>query len=156
VTTISKSQSLTSVSIKDCTLRVPNKTIALIFLRAIIKAIFTSLCRQLKNQPKYWLYALAHKGRNECNAEREGYISFDSLTDSGSFLAEIGKPGTQNPDLMMMIAFITIISGLFPLIEVLCAQIFCFKFEIIGGLRSHLLLFFFERKLVFEKKTVSP
>jgi len=26
VTTISKSQSLTAVSIKDCTLRVPNKT----------------------------------------------------------------------------------------------------------------------------------
>jgi len=29
VTTISKSQSLTSVSIKDCTLRVPNKTTTL-------------------------------------------------------------------------------------------------------------------------------
>ena len=29
VTTISKSQPLTSVSIKDCTLRVPNKTITL-------------------------------------------------------------------------------------------------------------------------------
>jgi len=29
VTTISKSQSLTWVSIKDCTLRVPNKTTAL-------------------------------------------------------------------------------------------------------------------------------
>jgi len=43
VTTISKSQSLTSVCIKDCTLRVPNKTTALFLLRAIIKAIFTSL-----------------------------------------------------------------------------------------------------------------
>ena len=42
VTTISKSQSLTSVSIKDCTLRVPNKTTTLFLLRAIIKAIFTS------------------------------------------------------------------------------------------------------------------
>ena len=31
VTTISKSQSLTSVSIKDCTLRVPNKTTTLFF-----------------------------------------------------------------------------------------------------------------------------
>ena len=40
VTTISKSQSLTSVSIKDCTLRVPNKTTTLFLLRAIIKAIF--------------------------------------------------------------------------------------------------------------------
>ena len=29
VTTISKSQSLTSMSIKDCTLRVPNKTTTL-------------------------------------------------------------------------------------------------------------------------------
>ena len=40
VTTISKSQSLTSVSIKDCTLRVPNETITLFLLRVIIKTIF--------------------------------------------------------------------------------------------------------------------
>jgi len=40
VTTISKSQSLTSVSIKDCTLRVPNETTTLFLLRVIIKAIF--------------------------------------------------------------------------------------------------------------------
>jgi len=40
VTTISKSQSLTSVSIKDCTLRVPNKTTTLFLLRVIIKTIF--------------------------------------------------------------------------------------------------------------------
>jgi len=40
VRTISKSQSLTSVSIKDCTLRVPNETTALFLLRVIIKAIF--------------------------------------------------------------------------------------------------------------------
>ena len=40
VTIISKSQSLTSVSIKDCTLRVPNETTTLILLRVIIKAIF--------------------------------------------------------------------------------------------------------------------
>jgi len=46
---------------------------------------------------------------------------------------------------MMMIAFITINSGLVPLIEDLCAQIL-FRFEIINGLRSHLLLFFFGRK----------
>jgi len=38
--TISKSQSLTSVSIKDCTLRVPNETTTLFLLREIIKAIF--------------------------------------------------------------------------------------------------------------------
>ena len=43
VTTISKSQSLTSVSIKDCTLRVPNETTTFFLLRAIIKAIFASL-----------------------------------------------------------------------------------------------------------------
>jgi len=40
VTTISKSQSLTSVSIKDCTLRVPNETTTLFLLRVTIKAIF--------------------------------------------------------------------------------------------------------------------
>jgi len=38
--TISKSQSLTSVRIEDCTLRVPNETIKLFLLRVIIKAIF--------------------------------------------------------------------------------------------------------------------
>ena len=47
VTTISKSQSLTSVSIKDCTLRVPNETTTLFLLRVIIKAIFIHiLCTQ--------------------------------------------------------------------------------------------------------------
>jgi len=40
VTTISKSQSLTSVSIRDCTLRVPNDTTALFLVRVIVKAIF--------------------------------------------------------------------------------------------------------------------
>jgi len=40
VTTISKSQSLTSVSIKHCTLIVPNETTTLFLLRVIIKAIF--------------------------------------------------------------------------------------------------------------------
>ena len=43
MTTISKSQSLTSESIKDCTLRVPNNTTTLFLVWAIIKAIFTSL-----------------------------------------------------------------------------------------------------------------
>ena len=43
VTTISKSQSLTSVSIKDCTLRVPNETTTLFLLRVIIKVIFIQL-----------------------------------------------------------------------------------------------------------------
>jgi len=56
----------------------------------------------------------------------------------------------------MMIAFIIINSGLVPLIEGLCAQVLYFRFEIIGGLRSHLLLFLFERKNMFERKTVSP
>jgi len=55
-----------------------------------------------------------------------------------------------------MIAFITIQSGLVPLIEGLCAQIDYFRFKIIGGLRSHLLLFFFERKICWKKKAVSP
>jgi len=48
---------------------------------------------------------------------------------------------------MMMIAFTTINSGLVPLIEGLYAQILNFEFDIIGGLRSHLLLFFFRRKI---------
>ena len=56
----------------------------------------------------------------------------------------------------MMIAFIIINSGLVPLIEGLCAQVLYFRFEIIGGLRSLLLLFLFERKNMFERKTVSP
>jgi len=56
----------------------------------------------------------------------------------------------------MMIAFITIKSSLVPLIEGLCSQIYSFRFEIIGGLRSHPLIFFFERKNMFKKKAVSP
>jgi len=44
--------------------------------------------------------------------------------------------------MMMMIAFITINSGLVRLIEGLCAEILYYRFEIIGGLRSHLLPFF--------------
>jgi len=52
---------------------------------------------------------------------------------------------------MMMIGFITIKSGSVPLIEGLCAQICYFRFEIISGLRSHLLLFFFERRNMLKK-----
>ena len=48
---------------------------------------------------------------------------------------------------MMMIAFITMNSGLVPLIEGLCAQILYFRFQIIGGLRSRLLLFFSKEKV---------
>jgi len=58
--------------------------------------------------------------------------------------------------MMMMIAFITTNSGLVHLIEGLCAQILYFRFEIIGGLRSYLLLFFFGRKNLLKKKAVSP
>jgi len=58
--------------------------------------------------------------------------------------------------MMTMIAFITINSGLVLLIEGLCAQILYFRFDIIGGLRSHLLLFFFGRKNMLKKKAVSP
>ena len=48
---------------------------------------------------------------------------------------------------MMMIAFITTNSGSVPLIEGLCAQIYYFRFEIIGGLRSHLWLIFLKQKV---------
>jgi len=53
---------------------------------------------------------------------------------------------------MMMIAFVTIKSGLVPLIEGLCDQIYSFRFEIIGGLRSHLLLVDLERKNMSKRK----
>ena len=56
---------------------------------------------------------------------------------------------------MMIIAFIPINSGLVPLIEGPCAQIL-FYIDIIGGLRSHLLLFFFGRKNILKKKAISP
>ena len=52
-----------------------------------------------------------------------------------------------------MIVFITINSGLVPLIEGLCAQIYYLRFEIIGGLRSHLLLFFSGRKKMLKEKS---
>jgi len=55
--------------------------------------------------------------------------------------------------MMMMIVFITIKSGLEPLIEGLCAQIYYFRFEIIGGLRSNLLLFFVETKKYVQEKS---
>jgi len=53
---------------------------------------------------------------------------------------------------MMMIAFITIKIGLVSLIEGLYTQIIYFRFEIIGGLCSHLLFFFVERKNMLKKK----
>jgi len=58
--------------------------------------------------------------------------------------------------MMKMIAFISINSGLVPLIDGLCSQIMTFGFEIIGGLRSNLLLFFFGRKNMLKEKAVSP
>jgi len=56
---------------------------------------------------------------------------------------------------MMIIASITINSGLVPLIEGLCIQIYDFRFEIIGGRRLYLVLFFVERKNMLKKKAVS-
>jgi len=52
---------------------------------------------------------------------------------------------------IMIIAFITIKSGIVPLIEGLCAQINYFRFEIIGGFAFTSLLFFFERKKMIRK-----
>jgi len=49
------------------------------------------------------------------------------------------QPVLRSLLLMMMIAFSTVHSGLVPLIECLCARILYFRFEIIGGLRGHLL-----------------
>ena len=55
--------------------------------------------------------------------------------------------------MMMMITVITTKSRLVPLNEGLCAQILYFRFEIIGGLPSHLLLFFLERKNMLKNKS---
>jgi len=52
---------------------------------------------------------------------------------------------------MMMIAFITIKSGLVPLIEGLCAQIY-FRFEISVGLLTSSSFLFCERKNMFKGK----
>jgi len=57
---------------------------------------------------------------------------------------------------MMINSFFPINSVLVSLIEGLCAQILYFRFEIIGSLRTHLLLFCFERKNMSKKKAVSP
>jgi len=46
-------------------------------------------------------------------------------------------------------------STLAKMIEGLCAQIYYFGSEIIGGMRPHDVLFFFERKSILKKKTVS-
>ena len=54
---------------------------------------------------------------------------------------------------MMVVAFIDLKSGLVSLIEGLCTQILYFRFEIIGGLRSHLWLFFVERKNILKTKS---
>jgi len=55
--------------------------------------------------------------------------------------------------MMMMIAFTTIKSGFVPLIEGPCAQIYYFRLEIIGGLSSHLWLFFLGRENMLKEKT---
>jgi len=56
--------------------------------------------------------------------------------------------------MMMVIAFISIKCGFSHLIEGLYAQILHFTVEITGGLRSHLLLFFVERKSLLKEKSI--
>ena len=53
----------------------------------------------------------------------------------------------------MMIAFITIESGLVPLIEGLCAQIYYFRFEIIGGFAFTCFVFLFRKKKYVKEKS---
>jgi len=60
VTTISKSQSLTSVSIKDCTLRVPNKTTTLILYEQYEK----------QSSLHYGMYALDSREHILCQQTR--------------------------------------------------------------------------------------
>jgi len=52
--------------------------------------------------------------------------------------------------MMMMIACITIKNGLIPWIEGLCAQIYHFRFEIVGGFAIFAFLFG-KKKFVQEK-----
>ena len=53
----------------------------------------------------------------------------------------------------MIITFITIKSGSTPLIEDLCAQIYCFRFEIIGGFASTSFAFLFRNQKFIEGKS---
>ena len=82
-------------------------------------------------------------------------IFFESMDYISVFSKRVPKFFFWSVRMMMMIAFVTINSGLVPLIEGLCAQIYYLRFEIIGGLRSHLLLFF-GRENMLQKKAVSP
>ena len=64
----------------------------------------------------------------------------------------VRKLKAHRQNLMMMIAFMTVNSGLVPLIKGLCAQMYYLRFEMIGGVRSHLLLFFFGRENMLKKE----
>jgi len=55
--------------------------------------------------------------------------------------------------LVMMIAFITIKSGLVPLIEGLCTEIYYFRFEIISGFAFTSFAFLFRRKKYVKEKS---
>ena len=59
----------------------------------------------------------------------------------------------DTPLMMIMIAVITINSGLVPLIEGLCAQILYYIFEIIGGL--HIFCFYFSEEKTYYRKKLS-
>jgi len=76
---------------------------------------------------------------------------FTALNLSQSFKRIIDE-FLENWSLMMIIAFNIISSGLVPLIEGLCAQMYYLRFEIIGGLCSHFCVFFRKKKKVKETK----
>ena len=93
VTTISKSQSLISVSIKDCTLRVPNESNTLFLLRVIIKASFiqrrrhrsTHVTNVRHESATTWLYndkglQIRLRDSNICHVVSEGYMKREYLT----------------------------------------------------------------------------
>ena len=71
--------------------------------------------------------------------------SFEDISHGshGGVRVGSGVGETREGGMMMMIAFITMNSGLVLLIEGICAQIYKLRFEIIGGLRSHIFLLFF-------------
>ena len=97
----------------------------------------------------YWKTNAKINNDLNSNLKRKWFASAANVTLKDGFNKVCRLDQTCTPTSaarMMMIAFITMKSGLVPLIEGLCTLILYLRFEIIGGLCSHLLLFFVERK----------
>jgi len=99
-----------------------------------------------------------YAGRLDYKQGGDTIVTMERVREAIAFNAELADESILLllTSQMMKVAFITINSGLVPLIVGVCAQILYFGFEIIGGLRSHLLLVLFGRKNVSKEKAVSP